>query len=523
MRLAPDELLCDGRYLLLVPCGADDRAGMEFWHARDVARDKDVALTVLTGDPADHAAVAAARHVLEGVRYAETAAHPALATVLDLPGPGRVAAAGHGVLGLVVCEWTDGVDLIDGVLGARLPVVTACRLLRPLVEAVDTAHHAGVVAGADAPGRIRIGEQGSAVLAFRGTSQTSTTRDDVRGLGAVLYLLLTGTWPTDGFVAPADLRPDVPRDLSMIAVVSLDGSQGPDIRTCGPLLRALDETIAFGPATAAPPAPVAAHQPAAAPEPAEAPESAPAPEPEATAVRAFPERTRGWRTAATAALRRRKIVGRRLIAAGVLVVAALAVLIGTQVAAAFNVDTATTAKPAAVRPPPVTTTTTTPSPTTTTTTTTVRPPPSTPVRPATVREYVVTGSEDNPNTLNRVADGDPGTTWKTDRYNQQFPSFAPGIGIMAQLPKPAVLASVTIASPSAGTVVQIRSASSAGVPLSGAPLLATATLHAGVTTIRLPARPATPYVLVWIIHLDDGGGGFQSMIGEITCQPAGQP
>jgi hypothetical protein len=61
------------------------------------------------------------------------------------------------------------------------------------------------------------------------------------------------------------------------------------------------------------------------------------------------------------------------------------------------------------------------------------------------------------------------------------------------------------------------------VPLSGAPLLATATLHAGATTIRLPARPATPYVLVWIIHLDDGGGGFQSMIGEITCQPAGQP
>src|ERR1700753_55717 len=98
MRLAPDEVLGDGRYLLLAPCGADERAGMEFWHARDLGRGREVALTVLLGDQADKVAVRAARHVLEGVRYAETIEHPALARVLDLPAPGRIAAARDGVL-----------------------------------------------------------------------------------------------------------------------------------------------------------------------------------------------------------------------------------------------------------------------------------------------------------------------------------------------------------------------------------------------------------------------------------------
>jgi hypothetical protein len=498
MRLAPDEVLGDGRYLLVAPCGADDRAGMEFWHARDIGHGRDVALTVLIGDPADHAAVRAARHVLEGVRYSESASHPALAKVLDVPGPGRIAAAQDGVLGLVVSEWIDGADLVDTALGAHYPVVTACRLLRPLVEAVDRAHHAGVVAGADSPGRIRIGEQGTAVLAFRGAPQSGTTRDDVRGLGAVLYLLLTGTWPTDGFLAPADLRPDVPRDLSMIAVLSLDGSQGPDIRTCGPLLRALDETIAYGPTPVAAPPPL--------PEPAR---------PRRSAVAAFRQRSlAGW--GITKGLVGGVSLGRKIIAGAVVLVAALAVLVGTQVAGA---GTTTIAQPEELKAPPVTTVPTTTPPPTTTTTKPKPPAPPPPVRPASVRGYVVSGSEDNPSTLGRVIDGNPGTTWKTDEYRQQFPSFAPGIGILARLPKPVALRSVTITSPSPGTVVEIHSAASSGVPLSASPLLATATLHAGATTIALPARAATPYVLVWITHLDGSGGGFQSLIGEISAQP----
>ena len=204
-----------------------------------------------------------------------------------------------------------------------------------------------------------------------------------------------------------------------------------------------------------------------------------------------------------------------LVAAVVAV--AVAVVLGVQFAGSFGVASPSAAPPA-TRPAPTTTTTppTTPPPTTATTT---RKSPPRPVTPATVREFVVSGSEDNPSTLFRAADGDPATAWKTDDYRQQFPLFSPGIGVLAGFGRPVVLTSVTITSPSAGTVVQLRSAAP-GVSLGHTTLLATATLHAGATRIALPAHAARRYLLVWIVRLDDMGDGFQSQIAEITGQAA---
>jgi hypothetical protein len=458
MTLAPDDVL--GRYHLLAPCGGDDRAGLQFWHARDVTDGRDVALTVLPDHPA------LARHVQVGERYAATVTHPALAPVTDMDG--------H----VIAAEWAPSVDVGDGVLGAHLPVATVVRLLRPLVDAVEAAHHAGVPAGIDSPGRVRIAEHGGALVAFRGTAPDVTTRDDVRALGAITYLLLTGCWPVADrgghLVDPTVLRPDLPRDLATVAALSLDPSLGPDIRTCGPLLRALDQALV----------------------PQAAPEPPPPPAPEPVAQRR-PRR-------------------RQFAVAAATLVAALVVVFGIQFAGSFGVASPSAAAPSTSRPPAPTTTTTTPPPTTTTTT----PPAPRPVTPASVREFVVSGSEDNPGTLFRAADGDPRTVWKTDEYRQQFPLFSPGIGILAGFGQPVALSSVTITSPSPGTVVQLRSAQAPDVSLDDTALLATATLRDGATTIPVAHR-AAPYLLVWIVRLDGTGSGFQSQVADITAQPAG--
>jgi hypothetical protein len=143
------------------------------------------------------------------------------------------------------------------------------------------------------------------------------------------------------------------------------------------------------------------------------------------------------------------------------------------------------------------------------------------VRPTNVTEYLVSGNPDNVTDLGTTIDGDPNTMWRTDIYQQQLPAFIPGIGLMAQLPKPMALSSITITSITPGTVVEIRSAASTTVPLSSAPVLATATLGDGATTIPLHSTAPTPYILVWITQMTPEGSGYGSAISEISCQPAG--
>jgi putative peptidoglycan lipid II flippase len=116
-----------------------------------------------------------------------------------------------------------------------------------------------------------------------------------------------------------------------------------------------------------------------------------------------------------------------------------------------------------------------------------------------------------------VIDGDPTTVWRTDQYRQQFPSsLKPGVGIMATFGQPVKLTEVDIDSPSAGTVVQIRTATTAVPHLADTQIIGTATLTNGHTVIQLNPGPPVQYVLVWIGTLANTGHYYQSMIGEIT-------
>jgi len=106
-------------------------------------------------------------------------------------------------------------------------------------------------------------------------------------------------------------------------------------------------------------------------------------------------------------------------------------------------------------------------------------------------------------------------------YRVQFPSFKQGVGLLLALPHSPTLSSVGVDSPSAGTIMEIRSATSATATLGGTTLLTTNTLSLGHTTIALPTNQTLPYVLVWITHLAGRPGAYSSTIGELTFQRAG--
>ena len=58
--------------------------------------------------------------------------------------------------------------------------------------------------------------------------------------------------------------------------------------------------------------------------------------------------------------------------------------------------------------------------------------------------YDPSGDPDNPGKGGRAADNDPGSTWSTSQYDDQFPALKPGIGLMTTFRAPAKVAQVVV-------------------------------------------------------------------------------
>jgi hypothetical protein len=140
---------------------------------------------------------------------------------------------------------------------------------------------------------------------------------------------------------------------------------------------------------------------------------------------------------------------------------------------------------------------------------------------ANVEVYDNSGDRDNVGRVSRVIDGDTSTSWKTFEYKQQFPALKPGVGLMLSFASAVQLTSLTIDSPSAGTVVQIRSAPSADSPLKDTTVVTQATLKNGTTPVSLAGSQPVTHVLVWITQLSGDDGGYSTEINEVQFQRAG--
>ncbi|MFC0115703.1 protein kinase family protein [Kibdelosporangium aridum] len=511
--LLPGGVIGDGRYRLLAPFGVDLRGNAHLWRARDGQLRRDVALTVLVGDPTNRDATVAARRTLERAAHAARFTSPTVSRVLDVLGVGGGIDPSEGVLGVVVADFAQGTDLVDLIAEHPLPAGTAARLVEPLAIAVEQAHHTGLVLGVDHPQRVRVGPDGSLRLAFPGPLPQATLQDDVKGLGAILYLLLTGRWALPGGpptipvaprerngapVSPAVLRQDVPDDLADLAVRSIADTSLGGIRTSSALLTVLEgiaqraelieqQTELLNP------------------------------------VLPGGDRLADQDTIWTTNKRPpRDDDRRRKLAIGVtaLTVATVGVLawVGMQLISFFGSDPV----PAAVQqtvvasPPPASggngnQPQANPPP---------APKPAGPVKPTRVVVYSVKGDKDNARTVGRVNDGKPGTVWSTVRYKQPFPTAKPGIGIMSTFKEPAKLAQVIIDSPSEGTVVEIRSAASATAKFEDTKVIGTATLTNGKTEIALSAAEPTQNVMVWITKLGVDEDQNVSQIREVEFQLA---
>ncbi|MEO9222373.1 MAG: lipid II flippase MurJ, partial [Mycobacteriaceae bacterium] len=252
--LVPGAAVAGGRYRLLAAQGGSGL--LRFWQARDTVLDRDVALTFAdAAQMADPNQLDGPQAVLGRTLQLGRIDSPGLARVLD------VVRGSSG--GIVVAEWTTGRSLKD-VAETGPPAIGVARAVRSLAGAAEAAHRAGAALGLDHPDRIRISSAGNAVLAFPGVPPGVDRHADVQGLGAILYALITATWPLppppgteptgsgtvggmpgavrreDGSPAPArEVRPGVPYEMSAVIARALQPGGG--IRTAATVQTVLEQ------------------------------------------------------------------------------------------------------------------------------------------------------------------------------------------------------------------------------------------------------------------------------------------
>lgn len=538
-RLTVGGLVSGGRYELLEPCGGV--AGQSFWKARDRRLGRFVALTFVDPLPGEQPP-GSATGVLDRTVALTTVYADGLARVLDVI-RGRAG-------GIVVSEWIPGRSLAAAV--AEPDPDSAVGAVWGLADAATRAEEVGLTLGLDSPDRIRLTEDGRAVLAFPGVRDGADARSDVRGLGATLYALLTGAWPlplpggsdlyepTDGRPGPARRDDDdevldptvagtgVAPESAVLAMRSLDGSSVSSAAT----VRAMVTDRVGGPRRAAPGASSRVAHPATATATEWAPgewssaEGSPA---EWSSAEAGPEPAPYSEPDPEVQKRRWQIMA-GTGAAAVVVIALLFMWMlggfgGTRndtplsqqldaIERAAQASRASqTAEPAADDPAAGDTGDEAEEAT-----------PTTPVSVSTVTTWqpsssngVAENSADAPN----VVDGDRSTSWSSDAYRSQIgdgPSaYKPGIGLMLALDGEQEVRRVVLRSGDDGVRFEVRSAPGASpASLDETTRLGAGTVRDGSATVTIDDPRESGYVLVWITRLGTSGAqSYEATISEV--------
>lgn len=552
-RLAAGGLVSGGRYELLEPHGGV--AGQSFWKARDKRLGRDVALTFVDPLPGEQPP-GSATGVLDRTVALTAVYSDGLARVLDVI-RGRAG-------GIVVTEWIPGRSLASTV--EQPDPSSAVGAVWGLSDAATRADEEGLVLGLDSPDRVRLTEDGRAILAFPGVGAAADATSDIRGLGAVLYSLLTGTWPLalpegSDLHVPADGRPGAaPRDdddtvldptsvgsgvdaeSAVLAMRSLDGSSvssAATVRTMisdrvGGPVRATSRSRSAGAGSVPPAAGVAglgatgsdaAHGGNAGSGAHHGSHTGPDGARDDSSTDSYGE---PYTEPDQATLKRRWQIMAGTGAAAVVVIALLGAWILGGLSGGNN-DTPLSqqldAIERAAKDSRAAQTTEAEAedensaddaPETTTSA------PSTPVKVSTVTSWQPAnsaGTAENSSSAPDVVDGDESTAWSTDTYRSQVgdgPSaYKPGIGLLLTLDGEQKTREVVVHSDDDDVEFEIRSADSASpTSLDDTTLLGEGTISDGSGTVSIDEPEESEYVLVWFTRL--GTSGPQAYDASIT-------
>jgi len=425
----------------------------------------------------------------------------------------------------VVGQWVDGATLTDLLAQGPLEPNVATSITAKISEAVAEAHRNGIALGAIHPSLVRVNFDGQVRLSHVIAHGSAPPDQDIRAVGGLLYLMLTGTWPLsesgDDKLPPAptrsgrevpvsDLRPAVPAALSALATRALHPDEPDGIHAVGAIASLL-------------------RQPDAVPA---APARTPAAQPARTVRLLTPAEKRLVKE------RRAKLTVAAVMLAAftaliIIVVASLTKQFMNSVAdpasdglAPISTSARTTSTaPLSTGTAPNKSTASTGSATSSRASTS---PSSTAVVAAPVKivggavyDPQGDGNKDYEDLVDRAYDGDPTTQWLTFPYFQQFGpnGLKEGVGLLLELEKPITVSTVQVTTSMPGITVQIRSIPTGDVntPLDQTQVIGSATI-AGTDPVTVPTSGATKskYICVFVSQAVQVDGRWQGALSEIS-------
>lgn len=470
-----------GRYVL------DDRVGgdeaLSVWRGTDSRLARAVAVRLLPrADPRSE-------HVLAGAQHAAGFASRRAVPVLDVD----VDTATDQVV--VVDEWVPGLGFGD-YLAARGDPLTpgeATGVALELSRVLAAAHADGLAHGCLRPNSLLVTDSGevrlrglgvASALAGSGTSFAQDAAEDVHGVGAFLYLGLTGRWP-DGPVDhvpgaahlsggalswPSRVVADVPSDLDGITARAVRGTALPKGRTRFTDVASLSRELA----TAMNDRPVVD------------------PTPVVGAARRPP---RLWVRAVGVAL-------------GALTVLAIG---WAGLALARSADPAPSATPG-VSPKALGT----PSPSSTPGA--PRGDEPLPIVAVTALDPYGQDKKEHPDQTPLAVDDNPATAWTTLQYGDAQMGGKKGVGLLLDLGAPRPVSSVRLVLVGNDSDVELLAGDTTRRAPKGYTVIGSAQSAPTETTIRLVSPVTTRYLVVWLTRLPPSAGGFRGGVAEVEVR-----
>jgi hypothetical protein len=452
-------VLLDARYRLDQHCRT--LGDKQLWRGTDEVLGRSVAIHLTPGRTR-----ADARQLTVAAGQAGSVSDARWVRILDV----GFTPTGRQVTMWVITEWVEGQTLAALVRREPLRERVATYLIATCAHAVAAAEQAGAHHGALHPDEVLVAADGNPRLTGLETHHAldpyAEERDDVRGLGALLFAALTGRWPLTGWrglpaanrgdgIHPRQHRRSVGRAVDEVVARALDGG----FPSAAALARALD---------ALPQTPVVP----------------------VVDENESPRRDR-WRRVAWWVVPPLLITG----------IGFASWAAGSDLGKVPGEDRAT----APAFPQPHSRGAGTRLVWTT---------------PPTVTSFDPEGNGvEDPGGVGLVVDDDPSTSWSTDIYhgNAHFGSLKDGVGLLVDLGRGKNVDTARLLMSAPGADIEIRAGNDRPAEADDLPIVGSRQDSPASLTLRLTAAVTARYWLIWITSLPQSGAGDYSLsISELA-------